>query len=61
MTDRTWHLCLVVCFHPETGLIIPVPVLDELGVLLDMAGLRGRMVSAIAYSAICAIVPEEGV
>lgn len=45
-----------VYFHPETGLIIPVSGLGEVGIVLEMRALRGLMASSVASSAINAAV-----
>lgn len=46
-------------FDPKTGLVNPVADLDELGVLLEVAALRGHMFAANANLAVCAAVDGE--
>lgn len=51
----------MVSFYPETGLIILVSGLDEVGVLLKMAVLRGHMVAIAENSAVSGAFHEREV
>lgn len=55
MTGRIPRLPMVVSFHPETGLIIPVSVVDEVSFLLKMAKIRDPMVATEEASAYVAL------
>lgn len=61
VTGWMWCLSPVVSSVPETCFVDLVEDSHELGDFLEVAALRGRIVSAIADSLVCSTVIEEGV
>lgn len=58
MTEWVWCMPTIVTFHTEPGFLISSLGLDWVGIMLQLAVLRGCMVATVIYAALSTAIHE---